>query len=106
MKEKHRAFENVYYVVFNAIKTLKINVNTGSTSYIKILYTKEYKIPLLFSLCCYGRLCSLNFMAPGPYFSILSGHIYRGIVEKVKKKFFFFVADLKHLLIGQLQVLS
>ena len=27
MKEKHRAFENVYYVVFNAIKTLKINVS-------------------------------------------------------------------------------
>lgn len=70
MKEKQHAFENVYYVVFNAIKTLKINVNTGGTSYIKTLYMQEYKIPLPFSLCCYGRLCSLNFMAPGPYFLI------------------------------------
>ena len=54
-----------------------------------MLYTQEYKIPLPFSLCCYGRLCALNYMAPGPYFLILSGPIYRGIVEKVKKIYIF-----------------
>lgn len=29
-REKHHAFENIYYAVFNAIKALSVKVNTGS----------------------------------------------------------------------------
>lgn len=30
--KKYHAFKNVYYAVFNAIKTLNVSVNTGSYS--------------------------------------------------------------------------
>lgn len=62
-----------------------------------MVHTQECKISLPFSLCCYGHLCSLNYMAP---WSLLLDpprtHLQRyagkrKVVKKKKKKTLFFL---------------
>lgn len=73
---------------------MKINVNTGSTSYIKILYTQEYKIPLLFSTLLLWT--SLFFKFYGTWSLLLNPfrtHLQRYSRKSLKR--FFFFADPK-----------
>lgn len=48
-REKHHAFENIYYAIFNAIKALSVKVNTGSYPQTTENHSipKHVKLPLL-----------------------------------------------------------